>query len=156
MPGIAYIFLGAYYNVLVSALVWYGLVALTSLWGVRVYRNFHFEEMTRLDLDRWYRELSYFFYTIFLLWTLIFLLYTRKETAEIHAVAIFTQMGTAVLASTLLMSDRRLYIPVILIFMVPLTIYFASIGEVYGYALTFLCLVFSWLLFMPHKAVATC
>lgn len=152
VPGVAYIFLGAYYNVLVSALVWYGLVALTSLWGVRVYRNFNFEEMTRLDLDRWYRELSYFFYTIFLLWTLIFLLYTRRETAQIHAVAIFTQMGTAVLASTLLMSDRRLYIPVILIFMVPLTIYFASIGEVYGYALTFLCLVFSWLLFYASQS----
>ena len=152
VPGIAYIFLGAYYQILASALIWYGLVVLASLWGVRVYRNFHFEEMTRPELDRWYRELSYFFYTIFLLWTLIFLLYTRKETEQIHSVAIFTQMGTAVLASTLLMSDRRLYIPIILIFMVPLTIYFALVGEVYGYALTFLCFVFSWLLFYASRS----
>lgn len=152
VPGVAYIFLGAYYHILVSALIWYGLMALASLWGIRVYRNFHFKEMTKQDLDRWYRELSYFFYTIFLLWTLIFLLYTRKETYQIHSVAIFTQMGTAVLASTLLMSDRRLYIPIIMIFMLPLTIYFYLIGEVYGYALTFLCFVFSWLLFYASQS----
>lgn len=152
MPGVAYIFLGAYYHILASALIWYGLMVLASLWGIRVYRNFHFNEMTKQDLDRWYQELSYFFYTIFLLWTLIFLLYTRKETYQIHSVAIFTQMGTAVLASTLLMSDRRLYIPIIMIFMLPLTIYFYLIGEVYGYALTFLCFVFSWLLFYASQS----
>jgi diguanylate cyclase (GGDEF)-like protein len=152
VPGVAYIFLGAYYNLLQSALIWYGLVVLVSMWGVRIYRRFHFESMTRQDLDHWYSELSYFFYAIFMLWTLIFLLYTRKETHEIHSVAIFTQMGTAVLASALLMSDRRLYVPIILIFMLPLTIYFYQIGEVYGYALTFLCFVFSWLLFYASQS----
>lgn len=152
MPGVAYIFLGAYYHLLVSALIWYGAMMLVSLWGIRVYRNFNFQVMTKQDLDRWYQELSYFFYTIFLLWTIIFLLYTRKETYQIHSVAIFTQMGTAVLASTLLMSDRRLYIPIIMIFMLPLTIYFYLIGEVYGYALTFLCFVFSWLLFYASQS----
>lgn len=152
VAGIAYIILGAYYHLLVSALVWYGLVVLTSLWGLRVYKNFHFDEMTKQELDHWYSELSYFFYAIFALWTIIFLLYTQKETAQIHSVAIFTQMGTAVVASILLMSDRRLYIPVILIFMVPLSIYFARIGEVYGYALTFLCFIFSWLLFYAAKS----
>lgn len=152
VPGLAYLFLGAFYHVLTSALVWYGLVVLASLWGVRVYRNFRFEQMTGQELDRWYRELGYFFYTIFLLWTLIFLLYISKDVYQIHYVAIFTQMGTAVLASTLLMSDRRLYVPTILIFMVPLTIYFFLLGEVYGYALTFLSGVFSWLLFYAARS----
>jgi diguanylate cyclase (GGDEF)-like protein len=151
VAGPAYIYLGAYYHVLASALVWYGLVILVSLWGIRVYRNFRFEEMTKPALERWYREMSYFFYTIFLLWTLIFLLYTSGDVYQIHYVAIFTQMGTAVVASTLLIPDRRLYGPTILIFTVPLTIYFFLIGEVYGYALTFLSLVFSWLLFYAAK-----
>jgi diguanylate cyclase (GGDEF)-like protein len=155
VSGVAYIFLGAYYHVLISALIWYGLVTLVSLWGWRVYRKFSFDTMTKHALDAWYRELSYFFYSIFLLWTLIFLLYTRKDTTEIHSVAIFTQMGTAVLASTLLMSDRRLYMPVILIFMIPLTIYFYSLGQIFGYALTFLCFVFSWLLFYASHSSCT-
>lgn len=155
VPGVAYIVLGAYYNVLTSAIIWYGFVTLVSLWGWRIYRKFSFDTMTRHDLDVWYRELTYFFYSIFLLWTLIFLLYTRKETEQIHSVAIFTQMGTAVLASTLLMSDRRLYMPVILIFMIPLTYYFYSLGEIFGYALTFLCFVFSWLLFYASHSSCT-
>lgn len=155
VPGLAYIFIGAYYNVLASSLIWYGLVVLVSLWGLRVYRRFRFEEMTRQALDSWYREMSYFFYTIFLLWTLIFLLYIREDVHHVHYVAIFTQMGTAVLASTMLMSDRRLYIPIILIFMAPLTIYFFLIDTVYGYALTFLSFVFSWLLFYAAKSSCT-
>ena len=59
LPGPAYIYLGAFYNALISALVWYGLVVLVSLWGVSVYRSFRFEEMTKATLDRWYREMSY-------------------------------------------------------------------------------------------------
>ena len=152
VPGLSYIFLGAYYHVLTPALIWYGLVILVSLWGVRVYKNFRYEEMTKEGLDSWYKELSYFFYTIFFLWTLIFLLYIREDVYQIHYIAIFTQMGTAVLASTLLVSDRRLYIPTILIFMVPLTIFFLAINEVYGYALAFLSCVLSWLLFYAARS----
>lgn len=152
VPGIAYLFLGAYYHVLMPALVWYGLMILVSLWGVRIYRNFNFAEMTLVQLDRWYRELSLFFYAIFLLWTLIFLIYILQDVPQMRHIAIFTQMGTAVLASTLLMSDRRLYLPIILIFMVPLLIYYLSINEVYAYALAFLSCVFSWLLFYAARS----
>lgn len=147
VPGLAYVFLGIYYDVLKPALIWYGLVALVSLWGVRLYRKFDFERMTRKQLDSWYTELSLFFYSVFMLWTLIFIIYIIADMPQMKHVAIFTQMGTAVLASTLLMSDRRLYIPIILIFIVPLLAYYVSLNEFYAYALAFLSCVFSWLLF---------
>lgn len=147
LAGPVYIVLGALYHTLILSVVWYGFVLALSLWGWKFYREFNYEVMTKLDLDRWYDKASYFFYGMFLLWTLVFILFTSGEVKEIHYIAIFTQIGTAVVAATLLMSDRRLYVPTILIFMVPLFIYFSRIGEAYGYALSFLSLVFTWLLF---------
>ncbi len=152
IPGMAYVFLGYYYKVQLPAIIWYVMLALVSLWGVRIYRNFHYAEMTKSQLERWYSELVYFFYTIFLLWTAIFLIYILVDLPQMRHVAIFTQMGTAVLASTLLMSDRRLYLPIILIFMVPLLAYYLSINEFYAYALAFLSCVFSWLLFYAARS----
>lgn len=147
LAGPVYLVLGALYHTLILSIVWYGFVIATSLWGWKLFRGFKYEVMTKLDLDHWYEKASYFFYGMFLLWTLVFILFTSGDVKEIHYIALFTQIGTAVVAATLLMSDRRLYVPTILIFMVPLFIYFARIGEAYGYALSFLSLVFTWLLF---------
>lgn len=151
LTGPVYIVLGALYDALILSIAWYSVVVAISLWGWQVYRGFNYEVMTKIALDRWYKDAGYFFYGIFLLWTLVFILFTSGEVKEIHYLALFTQIGTSVVAATLLMSDRRLYVPTIWIFMVPLFVYFVRIGEPYGYALSFLSLVFTWLLFYSAK-----
>jgi len=146
-PGLGYIFLGWIHDIYIRAFIWYGLIILVSLWGNRLYKSFSFDQTSRQEKGRWYKELTYFYYVLFCLWTLIFLLYVNEDESNLHYIAIFTQIGASVVASTLLSSDRKLFVPTILILMIPLTIYFLSVNEWYGYILAIFSVVFSWVLF---------
>lgn len=145
-PGLGYLFLSWLSGVFTPALVWYLLVIAASGWGYRLYRDFDFDTMSETRRDRWYRQCSWFFYAFFLLWALIFLLYVGQDAYKLHYIAIFTEIGASVVASSLLASDRRLYRPTILILMVPLIIYFLLIGEWYGYVLTVFAATLTWVL----------
>jgi diguanylate cyclase (GGDEF)-like protein len=145
-PGLGYLFLGWMNSIFAPAFVWYMLVVATSVWGYRLYRGFDFDTMSENRRDRWYRQCSWFFYAFFLLWTLIFLLYAGQKDNKLHYIAIFTEIGASVVASSLLSSDRRLYRPIIFVLMVPLIIYFALIGEWYGYILTLFACTLTWVL----------
>ena len=135
IPGLAYIALGWVGGVVLPALVWYGFIMAVSLWGWRLYSEYTLDKMSVAELNRWYRKLVAFFYLIFSLWTLIFILYAGEWESNMHYIAIFTQLGASVVASTILVSDKKLFFPVLLILMVPLVGYFALIGEWYGYVL---------------------
>jgi len=145
-PGLGYLFLSWLNGVFTPALVWYLLVIAASVWGYRLYRDFDFDTMSEQRRDRWYRQCSWFFYAFFLLWVLIFLLYVGQDAYKLHYIAIFSEIGASVVASSLLASDRRLYRPTILILMVPLIIYFLLIGEWYGYVLTVFAATLTWVL----------
>lgn len=145
-PGLGYILLGWLHGIQIPALIWYALVVATSVWGVTLYRGFHYERMNPQQITSWYRQLTLFFYLFFLLWTIIFLIYVWEQEYKLHYVAIFTQIGASVVASALLSCDRRLYAPTITILMVPLIIYFFNIGEWFGYVLTVFGCIFAWVL----------
>lgn len=145
-PGLGYLFLGWINAIFVPAFVWYLLVIVASLWGYRLYREMDFDTMSESRRDRWYRQCSWFFYAFFTLWTLIFLLYVGQDAYKLHYIAIFTEIGASVVASSLLASDRRLYRPTIFILMVPLIVYFFLIGEWYGYVLTIFACTLTWVL----------
>jgi len=142
IPGLAYILLGWINGVLIPALVWYGLIILVSLWGWKLYSNFKLDKMSMDELQRWYTKLTIFFYLIFSLWTLIFILYAGESENNLNYIAIFTQMGASVVASTLLVSDKKLFFPVLMILMLPLVGYFFLIGEWYGYVLSVFSVIF--------------
>ena len=142
IPGLAYIALGWMYDILMPALIWYILVILVSAWGWQIYKDFKLEKMDVDELKTWYQKLTLFFYIIFGLWTLIFLLYAAEVENKLHYIAIFTQIGASVVASTLLFSDRKLFFPVLLILVLPLTVYFMLIGEFYGDVLSIFSLIF--------------
>ncbi len=135
IPGLAYIALGWMSGVVIPALVWYALIVAVSIWGWHLYSHFDLIELSRDELKVWYRKLIIFFYIIFALWTVIFMLYAGKTVNNLHYIAIFTQLGASVVASTLLVSDQKLFFPVLLVLMVPLVGYFSLIGEWYGYVL---------------------
>lgn len=151
-PGLGYLFLGWINGVFVPAFIWYLLVVAASLWGYRLYRGLEFDAMSEYRRDRWYRECSWFFYAFFLLWTLIFLLYVGQDAYKLHYIAIFTEIGASVVASSLLASDRRLYQPTLFLLMVPLIIYFFFIGEWYGYVLTAFACTLTWVLLYAARS----
>ena len=142
IPGLAYIMLGWMYGVAEPALIWYAMMTAVSLFGWKLYHDFKPDLMDEESLEIWYNRLSLFYYLIFILWTVIFLFYCTETKYNLHYIAIFTQIGASVVASTLLVSDKRLFLPVLLIMMIPLIIYFALIGEWYGYVLSVFSTIF--------------
>ena len=98
--------------------------------------------MDEEQLKRWYTKLTWFMYVIFCSWSLIFVMYVGHDEYHLHYIAIFTQLGASVVASTLLVSDKKLFIPILLTLMLPLTLYFSLIGTWYGYVLSVFSLIF--------------
>lgn len=146
LPGLGYLFLGWLNDVFMPAFVWYLFVVAVSVWGAKLYREYDFVTMSERGTDSWYRQCAGFIYAFFVLWTAIFLLYVGHSASNLHYIAIFTEIGAAVVASTLLASDKRLFRPTIFLLMVPLIVYFALIGEWYGYVLTLFAATLTWVL----------
>ncbi len=147
LPGLGYVFLGYMHDIHVPALIWYALVCLLSVHGWRLYRHFKPQSMSQRALDEWYRGLEWFFYAFFALWLVIFLIYVWEDAYKLHYIAVFTEIGASVVAATLLYPDRRLFRPVLLALMLPLAIYFALIGQWYGYILSAFAATLTWVLF---------
>jgi len=145
-PGLGYLLLGWLNDVFMPAFVWYLLVIAVSVWGTKLYREYDFVTMSERGTASWYRQCAGFIYAFFVLWTTIFLLYVGHSASKLHYIAIFTEIGAAVVASTLLASDKRLFRPTIFLLMVPLIVYFALIGEWYGYVLTLFAATLTWVL----------
>jgi diguanylate cyclase (GGDEF)-like protein len=112
------------------------------LYGWQLYKEFGDHKMDEVHLETWYHKLRWFMYVIFSSWTVIFLLYVRYDEFNLHYIAIFTQLGASVVASTLLISDKKLFVPILFALMLPLVLYFAFVGTWYGYVLAIFSLIF--------------
>jgi len=142
IPGVIYVIFGWMNNIVVPVLIWYALLVLTSLYGWKLYKEFDNNHMVSEELRVWYKHLTGFMYVVFSLWTMIFILYGGEVESNLHYIAIFTQLGAAVVASALLVSDKKLFVPILLILMLPLTGYFVLFGTWYGYVLASFSLIF--------------
>jgi diguanylate cyclase (GGDEF)-like protein len=144
--GLGFTILCAVYDIVTPAIIWYGLILLASLWGWNLYRTFKYKNVDLNQLESWYQNVRLFIYVIFGLWTVLFILYSGETRNNIHLVTIFTQIGASVIAATFLFSDKKLFVPILLILMYPLVIYFMSIQEAYGYFSSVYAIIFLGLL----------
>lgn len=142
IPGIVYVVFGWVFGNVLPALVWYVLLMITSVFGWTLYRAYHSRLMQAGELESWYTKLKIFYYSIFGLWTLIFILYAGEVESHLHYIAIFTQLGASVVASALLVQDKKLFVPILLVLLLPLCIYFLLLGVWYGYVLASFTLIF--------------
>ena len=142
IPGFVYVVVGWTFDIVLPALIWYGIMLITSLYGWSLYTAFSKHKMDEEHLREWYRKLTWFFYVIFSAWSVIFVMYVGVEEYHLHYIAIFTQLGASVVASTLLISDKKLFVPILVTLMLPLIIYFLLIGEWYGYVLSVFSFIF--------------
>ena len=142
IPGIVYVIFGYLHDVFLPAMLWYLAILLVSAYGVYLYKWFDNVKMDYEELESWYRQLVTFMYVIFSLWTVIFFFYAQEVEKNLHYIAIFTQLGASVVASALLVTERKMFIPILLILMVPLIIYFGLIGTWYGYILSIFSIIF--------------
>ncbi|MCO4845312.1 MAG: EAL domain-containing protein [Sulfurovum sp.] len=146
IPGLVYVVVGWIFNIILPALIWYGIMLVTSLYGWGLYKQFSKYKMDEDHLRKWYKKLTWFMYVIFSSWSVIFVMYVEHDQYNLHYIAIFTQLGAAVVASTLLISDKKLFVPILITLILPLTIYFLLVGTWYGYVLSLFSLIFLFVL----------
>jgi len=142
IPGLVYVFFGWVFDILLPSLVWYFFLIIVSFYGWYIYHQFQTTKMNEKEIKMWYRHLSLFMYIIFSSWSIIFVINIQHEEYNLHYIAIFTQLGASVVASTLLVSDRKLFVPILLTLMLPLSLYFFFIGTWFGYVLSVFSLIF--------------
>ena len=142
VPGLVYVIVGWIFNIFYPALIWYILMLITSLYGWVLYKEFSTHKMDEFHLKQWYKKLTWFMSVIFSAWSVIFVLYVDNNEYNLHYIAIFTQLGAAVVASAILISDKKLFVPILFTLMLPLTVYFLLVGTWYGYVLSAFSLIF--------------
>ena len=145
-PGLGYVFLSWMHGIPLRAIIWYAAIVIVSIYGYRIYRQYQTQALSSAQLKTWYKKLGLFYYVFCLLWLIIFLLFISEDEYQLHYIAIFTEIGASVVASVLLVPDKKLFKPTVIILMIPLAIYFFMIGEWFGYILSIFSCVLTWVL----------
>lgn len=147
----SYVIFGIVYGSYVIEILWYLLVLAVSYRGYVLYRAYADNEYTIKQKEEWVSKLRYFIFFYFSTWTIMFLVYIARDNLESHYLAIFTQLGVSVVATTILVSQKRLAILVLVSSMLPITIYLIFIGEFYSYVIALLTVVLAWVLFYGSR-----
>ncbi len=150
--GLGYIYIGWLYSSFLPELLWFSVVLALSFWGYKLHRVFLENDLNMQQKEKWLGQLQYFLFSYFSVWTIMFLMYISRSEIELHYVSIATQLGCAVVSTTILVSQRKLAIVTLATLMLPLTIYFILVGEFYSYLLAFFTVVLSGvLLYAAHN-----
>jgi len=142
----SYVVFGYVYGSMKIELIWYGFVLLVSLWGFYLHKIYSDEHFTIQEKEQWLKKLRYFLFFYFSTWTIMFVYYASKDNIELHYLAIFTQLGVAVVATTILVSQKRLALFILISSMLPITIYLLLIGAFFSYVIALLTVVLAGVL----------
>src|SRR3990167_1651328 len=142
----SYVFFGIVYSSYIIEPLWYLLVLAVSYWGYSLHKSYSKNNYTIKDKEKWLSKLRYFIFLYFSTWTIMFIVYVSRDNIELHYLAIFTQLGVAVVATTILVTEKRLAIFILTSSMLPITIYLVIIGEFYAYVIAILTVVLAWVL----------
>jgi len=142
IPGLAYLFFSWKFGILLPALLWYIFLIFISMYGIAIYKYFSENRMNEKQLNFWYIHLKIFMYLTYFSWIVVFIINIKHSEYNLHYIAIFTQLGASVVASTLLVSDKKLFVPILLTLMLPLILYFFIIGTWFGYVLSAFSIIF--------------
>jgi diguanylate cyclase (GGDEF)-like protein len=147
-PG--YLFTGYLYSNLVIESIWFTLLLIVSMCGFRLYHLYK-GDMTIEEKDVWLNKVRLFMFSYFSIWSIMFFTYIMRANIELHYIAIATQFGSAVVAATILASQKQLVIATVSSLMLPLAGYFLFIGESYSLLLSFFTLVLTGVLLYAAK-----
>ena len=142
----SYVVFGFIYSTNHVEILWYLLVLAVSYWGYTLHKEYSDEDFTIEEKEEWLGRLRYFLFFYFSTWTIMFVVYVSSNNIELHYLAIFTQLGVATVATTILVAEKKLALFILTSSMIPITIYLLLIGEFYSYVIAFLTVVLAWVL----------
>lgn len=143
----SYVFIGIAYSSYIIEPLWYMFVLTLSYFGYKLYVEYSDSNLTIQEKEIWLKKLRYFIFSYFSSWTIMFVVYVMRDNIELHYLAIFTQLGVSVVATTLLVSEKKLATFILASSMLPITIYLLLIGEFYSYIIAILTIVLAWVLY---------
>ncbi len=150
--GAGYIYMGSIYGTLLPLTIWYLIVLIASVYGYKLYTEFLEKDLTIKDTKDWQAKATIFLFGYFSLWTIIFLINILSSNIELHYIAVATQLGTSVVAATLLVSEKNLSRVTLISQMTPLFIYFLFVNDFYSYLLAIFTVVLTGvLLYASHN-----
>lgn len=147
-PG--YIYMGYLYTSMVYELVWISFMIIIAVYGYYLYTKFN-PSLTIKEKDIWLNKVRYFMFVYSFSWTFMFVYYISSDNVQMHYIAIATQIGSAVVAATLLASQKKLFFFTVIFLMIPLVLYFIGIGEVFSDILAFFTAVLTSVLVYAAK-----
>ncbi|QSZ43093.1 EAL domain-containing protein [Sulfurimonas aquatica] len=147
-PG--YLLMGYIYTSMLYEFLWMLMTFVVAIYGYYLYKEFNIK-MTLGAKDRWLNKVRYFMFTYSSTWSIMFYYYVMNENIEMHYIAISTQLGTSVVAATLLASQRKLVVFTVSFLMMPLILYFLFVGEAFSYILSFFTFVLGVVLLYAAK-----
>jgi len=140
--GLGYTILCYVFDLAPFTLVWFAAIIVVCAWGWELYRKFNDVTINKNKLKNWYKQVQLFIYSIFGLWTVLFLLFSDITDHNLNQVTVLIQVVASIIAATFLFSDKKLFIPVLLILIYPLIVYFMNLNETKGYFLAIFTLGF--------------
>jgi diguanylate cyclase (GGDEF)-like protein len=147
-PG--YILIGYLYTDMKIESIWFVGVLMVSLYGYYLYQNFP-KDAQEKEKNSWLQRVSYFMLIYFSIWNIPFIYYVMQSNIHLHYIALATQIGSAVVASVILSSQKNLVRVTVISLMLPITIYFIFVGHVYSYLLAFFSIVLTFVLLHSSK-----
>ena len=147
-PG--YLLIGFLYTSMFYESLWMLGVLLISYYGYTLYRKFDID-MSIAQKESWIYKVRVFMFSYSSWWTVMFIYYTSFDNTEMHYVTMATQLGTTVVAATILASQKKLFVYTVISLMLPITIYFLVIGETYANLLAFFSIVLCGVLLYAAK-----
>jgi len=147
-PG--YLLMGYLYTSMVYESLWMLLMIMFAFYGYYLYKRFSID-MTISKKDIWLTKVRYFMFAYSFSWTFMFVYYILSDNPEMHYITIATQIGSGVVAATLLASQKKLFLFTVLSIMIPLVVYFLFITEVFSYILAFFTAVLATVLLYAAK-----
>lgn len=148
--GPGYLLMGYLYSSMLVESLWFAFLLIVSFCGLSLYRSFD-NEMTIEAKDVWLNKVRLFMFSYFSIWTIMFVTYVLRDDMQMHYIGIATQFGSAVVAATILASQKKLVISTVSSLMLPLGIYFYLVHEPYSYLLTFFTFVLTGVLLYAAK-----
>ncbi len=147
-PG--YLMMGFLYTSMVYESLWMVLMTVIPIYGYYLHKKFDVE-MTISQKEIWLQKVRYFMFVYSVAWTIMFVYYISSDNLEMHYITIATQVGSGVVAATILASQRKLFFFTVLAIMLPLAGYFAFLGEIFSYILAFFTIVLASVLLYAAK-----
>jgi len=148
--GPGYLLMGFLYSTMLIEGLWFLLLLIVSMCGFRLYMSFD-SSMTIDEKDIWLNKVRLFMFSYFSIWSIMFVTYVMRDDINMHYIGIATQFGSAVVAATILASQKKLVISTVTSLMAPLALYFILIDQPYSYLLAFFTFVLTGVLLYAAK-----